>query len=395
MDRRVSLRAEPASVTPSPARIPMAWPDCRRAPAVVDSSPPASACKVRAAEIWPGNWMSRPACSVSAPLAETRPTDCVLAAVSVLAPAPEPLLVPAPVPALPPVLPVLPPLLPLPLLPLLPPVPPVLPLLLPPVPLLPLPEPLSATVPARRLRPACTRTSWSPITSEPPSARSRPPPRAMRPASAGCRARSPTHHRPHPPSLGPRSPRRDRRVAAAVRATAPAPCARPSTATSRRRPRAHRARLHRAAGRDLDVARRADFQIARQGDQIAAHVHAHASLGADQANAIGIHAAQRRRVQRHRRRRAFALARRYRARRVVDLGRAGVTCSWSAQMPALISSVRAIRSTRLRFAPFSPAPSTRSLPPATSKPMPPSGPTMGLPVVSVARSAFKSRSRCR
>ena len=53
MDRRVSLRAEPASVTPSPARIPMAWPDCRRAPAVVDSSPPASACKVRAAEIWP------------------------------------------------------------------------------------------------------------------------------------------------------------------------------------------------------------------------------------------------------------------------------------------------------------------------------------------------------
>ena len=188
MDRLVSLRAEPASVTPSPARIPMAWPDCRRAPAVVDSSPPASACKVRAAEIWPGSWMSRPACSVSAPLAETRPTDCVLAAVSVLAPAPEPLLVPAPLPALPPVLPVLPPLLPLPLLPVLPPVPPLL-LPVPPVlPLpapLPLPEPLSATVPARRLRPACTRTSWSPITSEPPSARSRPA--ATRNASCVCR----------------------------------------------------------------------------------------------------------------------------------------------------------------------------------------------------------------
>ncbi|CAB3949514.1 hypothetical protein LMG5997_06701 [Achromobacter insolitus] len=56
-------------------------------------------------------------------------------------------------------------------------------------------------------------------------------------------------------------------------------------------------RLRGAARRDAHVARGSDLQVARQRHQIAADVHAHPGLGADQAHAVGVHAAQRRGVQ--------------------------------------------------------------------------------------------------
>ncbi|CAB3677267.1 hypothetical protein LMG3458_01414 [Achromobacter deleyi] len=61
----------------------------------------------------------------------------------------------------------------------------------------------------------------------------------------------------------------------------------------------------------------------------------------------------------------------------------------SAQTWAFSSSVRASRSNWLRLAPYRPAPSMAKRPLAISKPSAPSGPTTGLPVVSVARLAFK------
>ncbi|CAB3650103.1 hypothetical protein LMG6003_00003 [Achromobacter insolitus] len=56
-------------------------------------------------------------------------------------------------------------------------------------------------------------------------------------------------------------------------------------------------RLRGAARRDAHVARGSELQVARQRHQIAADIHAHPGLGADQAHAVGVHAAQRRGVQ--------------------------------------------------------------------------------------------------
>ncbi|MNQ03516.1 hypothetical protein D3C85_162190 [compost metagenome] len=80
--------------------------------------------------------------------------------------------------------------------------------------------------------------------------------------------------------------------------------------------------LHGGTGRDAHVARRADLQVARQGHQVSAHIDANAGLGADQPDAVGIHAAQRGSIQRHRGRGSFARPRRDRARRVVHARRA-------------------------------------------------------------------------
>ena len=76
-------------------------------------------------------------------------------------------------------------------------------------------------------------------------------------------------------------------------------------------------RLQAARRQNRHIAIDADLQATRQRGQVSADVHAHAGLGADQADAVGVHAPQRRGVQRDGGRGAFCPTRRDLPRGVV------------------------------------------------------------------------------